>query len=228
MITAIAIDDEPKALEVLQAHALRMPELDLQQVFTSPIRALKYVSENPVDLIFLDINMKELSGMDTAKLLPPACKIIFTTAYPEFAVESYSVNAVDYLLKPFDFARFLSAIQKYSAKVIPQETTQLPFFFVSSGTKMIKIVVNEIMYIEAQGNYVTYHTTTNKTLVRSTIVSTLEKLPQKSFARIHRSLIVSLQHIDKIEDNHIFIKGKGFAIGTSFKDEFYKRIGEIK
>lgn len=228
MITAIAIDDEPKALEIIKFHAARIPDLGIAATFTSPIEALAYLKTHTVDLVFLDINMKELSGMDMAKLLDTEYSIIFTTAYSEFALESYSVNTIDYLLKPFDFTRFYTAIQKFRNRTELHSPGREEFFFVDSGSKKVKIITSDIRYIEAEGNYTAYITSSGKVLERTTITSVYERLPARQFVRIHRSTIAAISHIDRIEDNHVIIGSQRLPIGASYKEELNNRIKNSK
>ncbi len=226
MITCIAIDDEPKGLEVIKNHAGKTEFLDLLEVFTDPLKALSYLEQNNVDMIFLDINMPEIDGFKLLNHLPNDIDVIFTTAHSEYAIKSYEVEAVDYLLKPFDYSRFLLAVNKVKAKHSESSTTDQsrPFLFVNTGSAKEKILLDDISFIESDGNYVHYNTRERKYMVRASIKETLTLLPSSLFIQIHRSFIVSLKWIDKIEDNHAFIFGKEIPIGQIYKSEFLKRI----
>lgn len=227
MIKAIAIDDEPLALEIIRNHSLKVPFLSLEGTFSNPVKALDFMGQNTIDLIFLDINMPDLSGFDFLKSLKrDKIYIIFTTAHDEYALESYEVDAVDYLLKPFDFTRFLISLNKVKDRIFNQNKLIQDFIFLSSGYQQRKVFLNDILFIKGDGNYVTYFTSTEKIMVRSTIREALNFIPDHLFVQIHRSYIVSLRHIDKIEDNHVFIKEERISIGATFKDNL-KRIAGI-
>ena len=158
MINAIAVDDEPHALQVVQAHAAKVPFLHLHQTFTDPFRALAYLPGHPINLIFLDINMPDLSGLAFTEAVQNGALVIFTTAHAEHAVKSYEVEAVDYLLKPFGFARFLKAITR-AQQLLSAPAPTPAFFFVNTGHERHRVRTNEIHYLEGSGNYVIYHLT---------------------------------------------------------------------
>lgn len=224
MLSAIAIDDEPDALEILKSHAARVPFLKLQRVFTNPFEALEYIRLDRIDLVFLDIRMPDLSGLDFSQAIRKENPlIIFTTAHSEYALKSYDVEALDYLLKPFDFSRFLKAVTK-AQESLRHNIASLDFFFVNTGYQQRKICFNDIKYIEGDGNYVTYHTDAEKIIVRSTIKETLSLLPPRLFIQIHRSYIISLRQLDKIQDNHAFVGDHRISIGASYKDRLVKLI----
>jgi len=224
MIRAIAIDDEPRALTIIESHASKVSFLNLIATFTDPFQGIEYINDQAPDLVFLDINMPDISGLELIKNLTKNPLIIFTTAHSEYAVSSYEVAAVDYLLKPFDYARFLLAVTKVKDKLTTSTKPSNPFFFVNTGNQKQRIFYRDIQYIEGDGNYVNYYTETGKVMVRSTIKKTLDLLPNDSFIQVHRSNIVALSWIDKIEDNHIFIGEKRMAIGATYRAEFLRRI----
>ena len=224
MISAIAIDDEPKALEVVRAHASRISFLHLEKLFTNPFEAVEYLRNNPVELIFLDVRMPDISGLELLKSLSKGkFLVIFTTAYADFAVQSYEVEALDYLLKPFDFSRFFKAVVKAQDKIKTPEDHK--FFFVNTGNQQQKINLAEIIHIEGNGNYVTYYVQKEKVTVRSTIRETLSILPSQTFIQIHKSHIVSLNKVIKIQDNHVFVEGHRIPIGAHYRDNLLKIIG---
>ncbi len=226
MIKAIAIDDEPLALEIIRNHAFKVPFLSLEGTFDNPIKALEFIDQNTIDLIFLDINMPDLTGFDLLKSIKwNDLFIIFTTAHNEYALKSYEVDAVDYLLKPFDFSRFLIAVNKVKERIFAQNKRIPDFLFLSSGYLQKKVFINDILFIKGEGNYVNYFTPTEKIMVRSTIKEALNLIPDPLFVQVHRSYIVSLCHIDKIEDNHIFIGSSRISIGASFRNNLMNRIG---
>jgi two-component system LytT family response regulator len=224
MIRAIAIDDEPKSLEVIKVHAGKTALLDLVETFTNPVVALEYLNSNGVDLIFLDIEMPDVSGMDFAKAINKhGLAIIFITAHSEYAVHSYELEAVDYLLKPFDLTRFLVAVRKAEQTLQRQSGKNKDYLFVNTGSDVRKIWLNEILYIESDGNYVIYHTGAEKILVRSSIKDTLKNLPG-IFVQIHRSYIVALDKILKIQNNHVFVGNIKISIGANFKQALMERV----
>lgn len=226
MIRAIAIDDEPKSLEVIKVHANKTTLLDLVRTFTNPVSALEYLNTNDVDLIFLDIEMPDMSGLDFAKAIKKhKTTIIFITAHSEYAVHSYDLEAVDYLLKPFDLTRFLIAVKKAAQILQKQSSLNRDFLFVSTGTEVRKLWLNDILYIQSDGNYVTYHTGTEKILIRSSIKESLEHLPN-IFVQIHRSYIIALDKVLKIKNNHVFVGTTKISIGASFRQALMTRVNQ--
>ncbi|WKN42235.1 LytR/AlgR family response regulator transcription factor [Tunicatimonas pelagia] len=219
MIRAIAIDDEPNALRVIENHAAQVPFLQLVETFTDPFKALKFLEENSAHLIFLDINMPDISGLELSSILNEKnVLVIFTTAFSEYALESYDLDAVDYLLKPFEFTRFHSALLKVR-KRLNSSNHATNFFFVNTGSEQRKMRYEDIQYIEGSGNYVTYHLSSEKVLVRSTIKQVRAYLPSAEFIQVQRSYIVALSHIDVIRDNHIHIGQARISIGPKYKEQ---------
>jgi two-component system LytT family response regulator len=219
IITCIAVDDEPKALSVIRNHASNTPILDLKEIFLDPYEAIDYLKIEKIDLIFLDINMPYLSGINLIKLIPRNSLIIFTTAYSEYAINAFELDVVDYLLKPFDLNRFSKAIEKASKKL-----NQLSgdYIFLNNGSEMKKIFLQDILYLESAGNYIKYITKNETILTRSTIKETLKHLSDKQFIQIHRSIIVAINHINIIDENFLVINGKKLPIGKKFKLNFKK------
>lgn len=227
MITAIAIDDEPKAIEVIKFHASKIENLDLIVHFYNPKEAITFLRQNPVDLIFLDINMPNMSGLEMLEELKLKPNIIFTTAYSDFALESYSYNAVDYLLKPFEFDRFQMAVHKVEERIAFQKN-QNSFFFVKDGFKNIKIQFNEIFFIKGSGNYLDIVLKEKVYSPRMTFMELVEKLPSSEFLRIHQSYIVNINTIDKIENNHVCIEKHEIPISTRYRELLFKRLNLTK
>lgn len=225
-IKCIAIDDEPKALEVINNHVNKIDYLQLLECFTDPYKAISYLDNHAVDLVFLDIQMQDISGVKLARLLKKPPLVIFTTAHSEYAIESYEIEAIDYLLKPFDFTRFLMAVTKAKEWFTNKTALYDDFFFVNVGHQKRRIIYNDILFIQAEGNYVAYMTLTHKVIVRATISETLGSLPNNDFVQIHRSVIVSLKWIDKIEDNQVYIKDYRHQISSTYRDTFFKLINE--
>ncbi|MBK9256865.1 MAG: response regulator [Saprospiraceae bacterium] len=224
MIKCVAIDDEPKAIEIIKKHVSKIDYLDLEKVFTDPFKAIKYINESKIELLFLDINMPDIDGMNFVKHLIQKPLIIFTTAHSEYAIESYEVEAIDFLLKPFDFSRFLVATNKVKERVLKFPVISSPFFFVSSGNKKIKMIYDDILYIKGEGNYVTYQTKSDRVMVRASISESQSELPSNTFIQIHRSTIVSLKWVDKVEDNHVYIATNKFPISSTYRESFLRAI----
>jgi DNA-binding LytR/AlgR family response regulator len=228
MIRCIAVDDEPFALDVICIHAAKIPELDVLERFTDPFKALEYLKNNPVDLIFLDINMPGLSGMELVGRLKCPPMIIFTTAYSEYALDSYDYEAVDYLLKPIEFDRFNKSIQRYLKQAgtpVPAVPKLPKHIFIKDGYKQVKLQIDQISHIRSEGNYLSIFTGNQRTLTRMTISQLSALLPAADFLRVHNSYLVSVGHIEKIENNHVYIQGAIIPIGARFKEEFLRGIG---
>lgn len=226
MLTAIAIDDEPQALEVVQLHASKVPFLELKATFTNAFTAMRYLRENQIDLIFLDIKMPDISGIELIGCLQQVPMIIFTTAYSQYAIEGFELSAIDYLLKPFSLARFTKATNKaLEHKNLRKKSQRLEdYIFVKTGYEEEKILLGDILYIEAEGNYLTFVLTNRQVLSRQTMVDILKILPPEHFIRVHRSYIISLQKIEKISRQEITVAGKSIPVGVSYED----CVGEIK
>jgi len=223
MITAIAIDDEPKAIQVIKHHVDKLKNMNLLASFTNAQEALKYLKENPVDLVFLDINMPHLSGLELLDRLHLKPQIIFTTAYSEFAVESYDYNAADYLLKPFEFDRFQLAVSRVEQRLESQKSKEA-FFFIKDGFKNIKVAFEDVLFIKGSGNYLDIVTKTKTHTTRMTFLEMVEKLPTSKFIRIHQSYLVNLEQIDKIENNQVYMASEKIPISSRYKDVLFKRL----
>ncbi len=221
----MAIDDEPRALAVIEKHAGRIDFLKLEGTFLDPLEATAFLQQNPVDLVLLDIQMPEISGLDLLRSFPRHTLVVFTTAHSEYAVASYEVDAVDYLLKPFDFARFLLAMTRVRERLKQNVKDERDFFFVTVGREKRRLTYTEIYYLEGEGNYVAYHTKDGKVLVRSSIRDALKKLPSDRFVQIHRSYLVALPWVEKVQDYHVHIAGRKLPIGATFREAFEQIIG---
>ncbi|MFT4736379.1 MAG: DNA-binding LytR/AlgR family response regulator [Cyclobacteriaceae bacterium] len=235
MIKYVIIDDEPAAIEVLQFHLNKIPSMDLKATFRDPIEGLDYLQQYEIDLIFLDINMPKVSGISFPKFLQNPPLIIFTTAYSEYALESYELEAVDYLLKPIAFDRLLQAVMKVKQVLnqdkagattgaeTPNEISEQTVF-IKSGSEFHQLPIQNIRYIESDGNYVTFNTARRAILARYKLSEVLEFLPKKYFVRIHRSYIVALRHIETIKKNCVIIDKKEIPISTNYRDGFLTMI----
>jgi len=227
----IIIDDEPDAIDVLKFHLNNIPFMELKASFRDPLDALEYLQKHTVDLLFLDINMPKLSGISFPKFLQKQPLIIFTTAYSEYALESYELKAVDYLLKPIEFDRLLQAVMK-AKQVLDQnkvaittspETSQdlsEQTIFIKSGSEFHQLPIQNIKYIESDGNYVTFHTTKRSILARYKISEVKELLPQQFFVRIQRSYIVAIKHIETVKKHCVVIDGVEIPISSKYRDDF--------
>ena len=217
---AIAIDDEPIALEVVASHTAKVPFIDLKASFTNAFEAISYLQQHKVDLLFLDIKMPDISGIDFLKSLSKPPIVVFTTAYTEHAVQSFELDAVDYLLKPFSLSRFLKACNK--AKELfdlrGQTLDSKPdFIFVKDGYEQIKVYLNDILYVEASGNYTQIYLTEDRRLsTRVTINEMVSLLPEKSFLRIHRAFIISVDKITRFDRQQVYIGEQSIPIGATY------------
>lgn len=222
----IIVDDEPLAIDVLETYVSQFKQLELVASCNSAIEANEVLEKEDIDLIFLDIQMPQLSGIDFLKSLANPPMVIFTTAYPNFAVEGFELNAVDYLLKPIPMDRFLKAVNKAQAQFSSQMDTSLDsdeFFFVKADKKLIKIAYDDILYIEGLKDYVIIRLETGRVITLQTMKNLEKKLPNARFKRVHRSYIVNLSKIVSIEGSSIEIKGKKesklLAIGKNYREE---------
>jgi DNA-binding LytR/AlgR family response regulator len=222
MIKAIAVDDEPPALEILENYCRRTEKVELMKVFTSTSRALEYLEQFSADLIFLDINMPSISGLEFAKRIPQQSMVIFTTSYTEYAVESYSLNAVDYLLKPYTFARFQQAIEKAEAVQRLQQNERQQYLILRVDYSLIRIALPDILFIEGLDNYLKVHVRNQSPIVvRMTMKALQEKLPDNEFVRVHRSYIVAISKISSIRNKMILVGEEEIPLGTSHEKAFY-------
>ena len=215
---AIAIDDEPIALEIVRSHAAKVSFLELKAEFTDAFKALAYLQKEPVDLLFLDIKMPDIFGIDFFNSLSKKPLVIFTTAYSEHAVTSFELDAVDYLLKPFSLARFIKGCNKafelYNFRNSPETADYL---YIKTGYEQIKVLYEDVLYLEAAGNYITFALKDKNVLSRSTFIEAQNLLPTDKFVRIHRSFIVALNKIDKIERHQVTINKKEIPLSEAYR-----------
>ncbi|GAB3917902.1 LytR/AlgR family response regulator transcription factor [Mucilaginibacter boryungensis] len=220
MIKAIAIDDEPLALEVIRSHAGKVPFIEMAAYFTNAFEAMAYMAANPTDLLFLDIKMPDISGIELAEGLQQKPLIIFTTAYAEHAVTSYELNAIDYLLKPFSYPRFLKACHKAHEQLLLKQGNKPPVadsIFIKSGYEQIKVMFDQLLYLEAGGNYMSFILADGRRILsRLTMADTMILLPAGVFVRVHRSYIVNKNKIDRIERHQLHIAGQVVPVSSSF------------
>ena len=241
MIKCITVDDEPLALEVIESHISKIDQLELLGSFTSPIKAFSFIREHDVDLIFLDIQMPELSGLDLLKMIPKKAHVILTTAYKEYAIEAYDLDVTDYLLKPILFERFFKSfnkVLKYIELEKGQQNQVSPvtnvretgddFIFVNADNKTIKVNFDQIYYIEAWRDYVKIMTPNGVILSLLSITSMEKQLHFQNFSRVHRSFIVNRSFIEAIERNRIYINVNWVPVGGSYKDGFQNWLAKYK
>ncbi|WP_346854176.1 LytTR family DNA-binding domain-containing protein [uncultured Draconibacterium sp.] len=231
-IRCIIVDDEPVAREILENHLSKIEAIDVLATCKSAIEAFNAVSTQKIDLIFLDINMPEISGLSFAKSINKNIKIIFTTAYREYAVDGFDLQAVDYLLKPISFERLLQGVNKYLNETTPVLTAEpveivsekSESIFVRSERKMIKINFAEILFIESLADYIKIHLKGGNVVTRETISSIEAKLPQQDFIRVHRSFIVALKSITSFTSELVEIDKKQIPISRSYKETVLRRL----
>jgi DNA-binding LytR/AlgR family response regulator len=230
MINAIAIDDEPLALRVIESHCEKTDFINLQRTFTRPTEALKYLRKYPVDLLFIDIQMPSMNGITLVKAIQQNTMIIFTTAFSEYAVISYELNAIDYLLKPINFKRFTLAVNKafeYYSYINKQSHSEDKYIFIRADYSFLKIPLADILYIEGLADYLKIYIKDRKTVVaRMTRNELLEKLPSKDFIRVHRSYIVPFNRILSVRSNSIILPEKEIPIGKTYTKDFNSRYGQ--
>jgi len=226
VLTAIAIDDEPLALEVVRSHAGKVPFLNLKAEFTDAFKAMEYLQHEQVDLLFLDIKMPDISGIDLLNCLNKKPLVIFTTAYSEHAVESFELDAIDYLLKPFALTRFIKACNKANEihSLRNSSAEKKNYLFLKTGYEQVRVNFEDICYLEATGNYVNFVLTDKTILSRLTITEVEAMMPAGEFIRIHRSFIAAVNKIDKIERHQLLVNGAVLPVGNLY----YQNINLVK
>jgi DNA-binding LytR/AlgR family response regulator len=227
----IIVDDEPLALEVLETYLTHFPELNLKAKCANAVEAFEALSEGDIDLMFLDIQMPQISGIDFLKSLKNPPKVIFTTAFSNYALEGFELNAVDYLLKPFSLERFTKAVQKFKEIYAKNDKTlseaEAPdYIFVKADKKLIKLRFEDIFHVEGLKDYVMLHTPNGRIVTLQTMKSLEEKLPSSNFIRVHRSYIVNLNLIELLETNSVTVNKKKIPIGKNYKDELFNVINQ--
>lgn len=230
-IKCLIIDDEPLAINVIKNYIEQIEELELINSFSNSIEGLNFLKNNNVDVIFLDINMPVLDGINFIKSLENPPLLIITSAYDEFAIETYELDVLDYLVKPIEFPRLMKAVNKVYKRLDNNNKTAIdsskehPFIFVKiDKKKMKKIFLDEILVIESLKDYLKINTTSGKYIIHSTLSDFTNLLPEKDFIRIHRSYTVAIDKIDAVEGNSIEIEGLRYVIGRSYIDEVKQRI----
>ncbi len=238
MIRCLIVDDEPLALHVLEDYISKIPFLQLVKATTNPIEALSLVQDKAVDLVFLDVQMPELTGIQFLRIANGKAKVILTTAYSQYALEGYELDVIDYLLKPIAFDRFYKAVQKAQTVLQPSAGEQKPaqpepvqqpkqdflsdFIFVKTEHKIQKVYLNDILFIEGLKDYISIFTPAERIITLQNMKKMEDALPARFFIRVHKSYIVSINKIDSIERSRIFIGDKVIPVGDTYRDEFFK------
>jgi DNA-binding LytR/AlgR family response regulator len=228
-INCVIVEDEPLARNLMAEYVRKVPRLNLIEACSNPLTAIEVLRNNSVDVLFLDVQMPELTGISLLKVLQKRPLVVLTTAYSEYALEGYELDVADYLLKPITFERFLRAVDRVTQRlegkqqpvrpVVPQEA-QPKFVFVKDGTKLVKVHLDDILYIEGLKDYVTIHTRQQKIVSLQRLKVLEEQLPADQFIRIHNSYIVSLKSIDVIHKGDVQVGGALLPIGDTFKKSF--------
>ncbi|RXM45374.1 LytTR family DNA-binding domain-containing protein [Flavobacterium sp. YO12] len=229
----IIVDDEPPATRILENYIAKVNFLEKTGVFNDSLKALEFLNTQAVDVIFLDIQMPQLTGLQISRIISKDIKVIFTTAYPDFALEGFELNAVDYLLKPISFERFYQAVSKLNSEsktIVSSQNNTPDFLFIKTDgkNKFQKIFLNDILYVESLQNYVCIHTSKQQIITHSSLKNVIESLPDNDFIQIHKSHVISLKHIESTDNFSVFINGKELPIGATFKDAFFDKIEENK
>jgi DNA-binding LytR/AlgR family response regulator len=232
MARCIIIDDEPWAIDLLKSYIAKVDWLELVYASENPLEALNYLAKEKADLVFLDIQMPELTGLQVLKLLDKNTKVIVTTAYTEYAIQGYEHDIIDYLLKPIEFGRFYKAVQKVKEQSIatptPDTAAAIPpnasrhFIFIKTDGKLVKVNFSAITYIEGLKDYIAVHTTTGKLISLDSLINMEAVLPSSQFIRIHKSYIVNIEKIEVIEKNVMFIGAQTLPIGLNYREALLK------
>lgn len=225
VINCIIVEDEPLALKRTQGYVEKIPYLKLLKAFDNGFEAIGFLKKQHVDLIFLDIKMDELNGIQLLESLDKKPHVIFTTAYDTYALKGYELNVTDYLLKPFSIERFIQAVEKAFFQMNRSIAGERDFFFVKSDYRIEKILFSDLLYVEGMRDYRCINTSTKRILTAQTFTELEKELPSSKFCRVHKSYLVSLEKIEVIERSRIRIKETYITISETYKDVFYTRIG---
>jgi len=229
-VRCLIIDDEPLAIDVIKNYLQQIENIDLVDTFNNAIDGLNFLKNNSIDVIFLDINMPVLDGLSFIKSLEKPPLFIITSAYQEFAIETYELDALDYLVKPIEFPRFMKAINKVHKRLDNNKSTQeqskkRPYIFIKiDKKKMKKIFLDELLVIECLKDYLKINTSTGKYIIHSTLSDFTKLLPSRDFIRIHRSYTIAIDKIDTVEGNSVEIGGLRYVIGRSYIEEVKGKI----
>ncbi|MFC2129931.1 LytR/AlgR family response regulator transcription factor [Bacteroidota bacterium] len=236
IIKCLTVDDEPLALDIIEDYINKVEFLELEEKCTSALQALQTLKNKHIDLIFLDIQMPDLSGFEMLESLNKSPLIIFTTAYDDYAVDSYNYNAIDYLIKPFSFSRFLKAVDKaheYLASkksniIMPNENKELDYIFINADGNIVKVFLDDILFLKGLSDYIELRAKDKKYIIRDNLKDVEKMLSTSNFARVHKSYIVSIPKIDLIEGNTIKIGNENIPIGRSYRNVLLNIINKKK
>lgn len=229
-LTCIILDDEPPAIRILEKYATQMPDLECVASTRKSLEALQLIEQHQPDIVFLDIQMPDLTGIQLSKLINNKTHIVFTTAYAQFAVEGFELAATDYLLKPISFIRFVAAVEKVKKQEKDfhwsSSSPQDDYFFVKTDGKnrYKQVKIDEIHYLESIKNYVIIHTKNEQVVTYNTLKYFEENLPDTDFIKIHKSFIVALNKVEKTDTNEVWVLQKNLPLGDTYKNGFFKRI----
>ncbi|MEE2771386.1 MAG: LytTR family DNA-binding domain-containing protein [Bacteroidota bacterium] len=232
-LKCMIIDDEPHAIRLLEKYVDQLPEVNCVAISTKPVEALALLQQHQPDVLFLDIQMPDLTGIQLSKLVSKDVRIIFTTAYSQFAVEGFELNATDYLLKPISFPRFVEAVEKVknqSSKTAERPAISEDYFFVKTDGKnnFRKIAYREIQYLESIRNYVVIHLENEQVVTYNTLKHFEENLPEEEFVKIHKSFIISLSKITKTDSQEVTVANQTLPLGDTYRQQFFTRINQRK
>jgi len=221
-LTCFIVDDEPLAIKILEKYTTQTPSLTLAGTATHALEALNQLQQQRVDMLFLDINMPELSGISLARTLVEPPMLVFTTAYPEYAVEGFELEALDYLVKPFSFERFLKAVNKAAQRI--ETSPPATHLVVKADRRLYNIRLNDIQFLEAYGDYVKIYTPDQMIMPKETLNHLETKLPLEKFLRVHRSYLVATDRIEFMEGNMLQIGKHKIPVGLSFRDALFEKL----
>ena len=236
-LSCIIVEDQRPAQKILERYIGDTPELELRQTFVNPLEAISYLKSTSVDLVFLDIHLPKLSGIDFMRVLPNPPMVIFTTAFQEYALTGFELSAVDYLLKPFDFRRFYQAVNKaldrvnkdaavHQSKPSQEEKSPANYYFAKIDRELIKIRFDEITFIKASGDFVHIYFKDKKLFLSENLKFWENLLPEHLFMKVHKSYIIRLDQIDKVSGNIIHVNNESIPIGRSFRQAFLERLNQ--
>ncbi len=228
MLNCVILDDESASLSLLKSYCEKLPEINVVGAFSEPLTALAFIQKQPIDLLITDIDMPDLNGIELANSLSKPTNIIIISAHSEYAIAGFELDVVDYLLKPVMFPRFVKAINKVNARLaaVTQDKTVSEavnnYLFVKDGQTRKRITLDDILYLQAQGDYILIQQTQQKHLILSTLTAFHQQLPAEQFVQIHRSTIVNLSKVDHIEKDHLVINNLDFTIGKTYREGLLK------
>ncbi len=223
-IRCVIVDDEPLAIEILEAYVQKIPWLESVATFDNGVDAIEYLNAHTIDLLFLDIQMPDLTGIQLAEHVRGKCDIVFTTAYNEYAIEGFELEAKDYLLKPISFDRFLKTAQRIKKQDTQSPKEELDYIFVKSEYRIKKIILADILYIEGMKDYLRIVTKTEKVMTLQSFSKLIPALPSDRFVRVHKSYVVSLDAMDSVERSKIKIGDQLIPISETYKESFFELV----